>query len=67
MFDGRRDVRTFLETAASLGLRVLLRIGPWNHGEIRNGGHPDWVLGGKLRQQSSFRRPEILAVRRIMV
>ena len=44
VFDGRRDVRTFLETAASLGLRVLLRIGPWNHGEIRNGGHPDWVL-----------------------
>ena len=44
VFDGRRDVRTFLETAASLGLRVLLRIGPWNHGEVRNGGHPDWVL-----------------------
>jgi len=29
-----------------------MRIGPWDHGECRNGGHPDWVLSakcGKLR------------------
>jgi hypothetical protein len=22
----------------------MMRIGPWDHGECRNGGHPDWVL-----------------------
>ena len=22
----------------------LVRIGPWDHGEVRNGGFPDWVL-----------------------
>ena len=23
---------------------VVARIGPWDHGEVRNGGLPDWVL-----------------------
>lgn len=50
-FDGRRNVRGFLRLAGELGLRVLLRIGPWCHGEVRNGGHPDWALTacGKVR------------------
>ena len=44
MFEGRRNVRQFIQLAQDLGLKVLLRIGPWDHGECRNGGHPDWVL-----------------------
>ncbi|KAH8060325.1 beta-galactosidase [Aureococcus anophagefferens] len=44
-FSGRRDLRAFLETARDVGLKVLLRLGPWSHGEAKNGGHPDWVLG----------------------
>lgn len=43
-FSGRRNVSHFVRQAHELGLRVLLRIGPWCHGEVRNGGHPDWVL-----------------------
>lgn len=43
-WDGRRNVSKFLTIAAELGFKVLLRIGPWDHGEARNGGHPDWVL-----------------------
>ena len=52
-FGGRRNVSAFLQVAGSLGLRVLLRIGPWCHGEVRNGGHPDWTLTscGSLRSQ----------------
>jgi beta-galactosidase len=44
-------VRQFLQIAQDVGLQVLFRAGPWDHGECRNGGHPDWVLGscGKLR------------------
>ena len=26
------------------GTCVLLRIGPWSHAEVRNGGFPDWLL-----------------------
>lgn len=43
-FTGNHDVRFFLEAASRAGLDVLLRIGPWAHGECRNGGFPDWLL-----------------------
>ncbi|ANJ27788.1 beta-galactosidase [Agromyces aureus] len=42
-FDGNRDIRAFITVAAYVGLDVVLRIGPWVHGEVRNGGFPDWV------------------------
>ncbi|SMG24529.1 Glycosyl hydrolases family 35 [Agreia pratensis] len=40
---GALDLRRFVEEARSVGLEVVLRIGPWVHGETRNGGFPDWV------------------------
>ncbi len=42
-FRGRRDLRRFVELCQKCGLAVLLRIGPWCHGECRNGGSPDWI------------------------
>ncbi|GAA1466447.1 beta-galactosidase [Microbacterium thalassium] len=42
-FDGNLDVAAFVDLARAQGLEVVLRIGPWVHGEIRNGGFPDWV------------------------
>ncbi|MEV1001032.1 beta-galactosidase [Nonomuraea sp. NPDC050202] len=46
LFDwsGDRDLRRFVTTCAELGLDVVVRIGPWAHGESRNGGFPDWLL-----------------------
>lgn len=43
-FSGDRNLRGFLQTAGECGIKVLLRIGPWAHGEVRNGGFPDWLL-----------------------
>lgn len=43
-FSGNRNVSLFLDTASAVGLMVALRIGPWDHGECRNGGLPDWVV-----------------------
>ena len=43
-FTGDRDIRAFVEACARQGLEVFLRIGPWCHGEVRNGGLPDWLL-----------------------
>ncbi len=43
-FDGDLDIAAFLETAERVGVDVIVRIGPWCHGEVRNGGHPDWVV-----------------------
>ncbi|MFE4453524.1 beta-galactosidase [Streptomyces sp. NPDC056796] len=42
-FDGNLDVRRFVRLCADLGLAVAVRIGPWSHGECRNGGFPDWL------------------------
>ncbi len=43
-WSGRRDLHHFVELCAKHGLYVVVRIGPWDHGEVRNGGLPDWVL-----------------------
>ncbi|MBR1686503.1 MAG: beta-galactosidase [Clostridia bacterium] len=42
--DGNLDLRQFLLTCREVGLEVMLRIGPWAHGECRNGGFPDWLM-----------------------
>lgn len=42
-FEGDNDLRAFLEVAKEISMPVLLRVGPWAHGECRNGGFPDWV------------------------
>lgn len=43
-WQGRRDLRHFVELCAKHGMYVYPRIGPWAHGEARNGGFPDWLL-----------------------
>lgn len=43
-FTGDRDLAAFLQTVKDCGMKMLLRIGPWCHGEVRNGGFPDWLL-----------------------
>src|SRR5882724_17503 len=51
-WSGSRDLRRFVETARDVGLKVVVRCGPWGHGEVRNGGLPDWAVqraGWKLR------------------
>ena len=50
-FSGCRDLRKFVQTVKDCGLYMFLRIGPWCHGEARNGGFPDWLLkaGCKVR------------------
>jgi hypothetical protein len=41
---GQRDLRAFAQLCAKHGMYLIVRIGPWDHGEVRNGGLPDWVL-----------------------
>ena len=53
-WDGQRDLRRFLEICKQEQMPVVLRLGPFCHGEVRNGGIPDWVFtkGCKLREQN---------------
>ena len=50
-FSGNKDLRAFLKTVKDAGMMMFLRIGPWVHAEVRNGGFPDWIYdeGYKLR------------------
>jgi len=45
---GQRDLRHFVNLCHQDGLYVYLRIGPWDHGEARNGGFPDWLVSKKI-------------------
>ena len=43
-WDGQRNLRHFIEICQKEGLPVVLRLGPFCHGEVRNGGIPDWMF-----------------------
>ena len=43
-FGGDNDIRAFIEECKDVGLDVVIPLGPWAHGECRNGGFPDWLL-----------------------
>ena len=63
-FSGSLDLRRFVELCRKHGLWVILRIGPFCHGEVRNGGLPDWLYGKPFPVRSTH--PDFLAcVRRL--
>ena len=47
-WSGNKDVRSFIKLCQKHGMLVYPRIGPWAHGEVRNGGLPDWILNKKF-------------------
>lgn len=63
-WSGQRDLRRFLQICQLEQLPVVLRIGPFCHGEVRHGGIPDWAL--KRGVKSRNENPEFLEmVRRL--
>ena len=52
-WSGQRDLRRFLEVCQAEQLPVVLRVGPFCHGEVRCGGIPDWMFekGCKMRSE----------------
>ncbi len=59
-WSGQRSLRDFLKLCQEVGLKAFVRMGPWCHGEVRNGGFPDWVQnsGTNLRSKD----PRFLAL-----
>ena len=53
-WDGQRSLRRFLEVCRDEQMPVVLRLGPFCHGEVRNGGIPDWMFtkGCRLREEN---------------
>jgi hypothetical protein len=50
---GDRSLRDFVLACQRHGVWVLPRIGPWCHGEVRNGGFPDWLLAKGFKTRST--------------
>ena len=49
-WSGCRSLRTFLKLCQEVGLKAIVRLGPWDHGEVRNGGYPDWIVKQRRRR-----------------
>ncbi|HEY3706695.1 MAG TPA: beta-galactosidase [Terracidiphilus sp.] len=52
-WQGRRDLRRFVQLCARHKMYVEVRIGPWDHGEVRNGGFPDWLLKKSVKTRAN--------------
>ncbi|MGB6152036.1 MAG: beta-galactosidase, partial [Pricia sp.] len=52
-FEGNKNVRKFVELCAQYDMPVIIRIGPFGHGEVRNGAFPDWLLAKPLTVRSN--------------
>ena len=54
-WSGERNLRAFLEVCRQEQMPVVLRLGPFCHGEVRNGGIPDWMFtkGCRMREENA--------------
>jgi hypothetical protein len=52
-WSGNKNLRRFVEFCGELELYVMIRIGPFCHGEVRNGGLPDWLFGRPFAVRSN--------------
>lgn len=50
---GPKDLRRFVELCGWHGLKAIVRLGPFCHGEVRNGGLPDWLRGQAFEVRSN--------------
>ena len=57
-WSGQRHLRSFLEICKAESLPVVLRMGPFCHGEARCGGIPDWLFTKGCKSRSED--PEFL-------
>jgi len=62
-FEGNRNLKAFVALCKECGLPVVLRLGPWCHGEMRNGGFPDWVK--RIHKKRTDNREYLAHVKRL--
>lgn len=48
-WSGNRNLHKFLSICKDLDMPVILRVGPFCHGECRNGGFPEWLIQQKYK------------------
>lgn len=63
-WSGNLDVRYFLQLCKKHDMPVIIRIGPFCHGEMRSGSIPEWVFAKPLEIRSND--PEYLKLVKIL-
>ncbi len=58
-WEGNKNLRKFVQLCQKHKMQIILRIGPFDHGECRNGGYPDWLYGRPFDLRSNA--PEYLS------
>jgi len=44
-WSGNKNLKKYVELCKKHSMYIILRVGPFAHGEVRNGGFPDWLFG----------------------
>lgn len=57
-WSGNKNLRRFVQTCHEEGMPVVLRIGPFCHGEVYQGGFPVWVVDNAERDKAYKLRSE---------
>lgn len=55
-WSGQKNLRRFIECCLRCDLYAVVRMGPFDHGECRNGGLPDWLYGQPFPLRSNDER-----------
>nr|MCR5312584.1 beta-galactosidase [Bacteroidaceae bacterium] len=50
-WSGNKNLRKFIETCAEEQMPVVLRIGPFCHGEVYQGGFPNWLVDLSIKDK----------------
>ncbi len=54
-WSGNRDLHRFLEVCQAEGMPVVIRVGPFCHGEVYQGGFPVWLVEKALADPANFK------------
>lgn len=54
-WSGNRDLHHFLEICKEEGMPVVLRVGPFCHGEVYQGGFPDWLVSKSIDDPKQYK------------
>lgn len=52
---GNKDLHAFLQTCKEEGMPVVLRVGPFCHGEVYQGGFPVWLVQKAQQDASQYK------------
>lgn len=54
-WSGNRNLRKFIETCGEAGLPVVIRVGPFCHGEVYQGGFPEWIVDKAIADPEQYK------------